>query len=71
MKHYNMSANDKHSVLLHFTGKYKSLYDRIRKDADTVQLPVSTYMRLLMKANLDKELVVKQKSEESENHITE
>ena len=48
-----MSGNDKHSVLLHFTGEYKELYDNIRKKAMELQLPISTYMRLLLKANIN------------------
>jgi hypothetical protein len=67
MKFCNMSANDKHSVLLHFSGKYKPLYDEIRRKADNQQIPVSTYMRLLMQSNLEKEIVINKKKEETEN----
>jgi hypothetical protein len=67
MKYCKMSGSDKHSVLLHFSGKYKPLYDEIRKNADNLQLPVSTYMRLLMQSNLEKEIVINKKSEEAEN----
>ena len=41
--------------------------DEIRKNADNLQLPVSTYMRLLMQSNLEKEIVINKKSEEAEN----
>lgn len=69
-KHYNMSVSDKHSVLLHFTGEYKELYDNIRKKASELQLPISTYMRLLLKANINTNIVLN-KSEKAENHATE
>ena len=65
-----MSTNDKHSVLLHFTGEYKSLYDDIRKKASELQLPISTYMRLLLKANINSNIVLN-KSEVAENHKSE
>ena len=65
-----MSGNDKHSVLLHFTGEYKELYDNIRKKAMELQLPISTYMRLLLKANINTNIVLN-KSEKAENHTTE
>tara|TARA_R110000824_G_scaffold206516_1_gene391630 strand:+ start:73 stop:264 length:192 start_codon:yes stop_codon:yes gene_type:complete len=60
-------GTDKYSVLLHFRGKDKFLYEKIRKDADTEQLPVSTYMRLLMRSNLEKDIVIKQTKEKAEN----
>ena len=62
---------DKYSVLLHFRGKDKFLYEKIRRDADTEQLPVSTYMRLLMRSNLEKEIIIKSNNEETENRKTE
>tara|TARA_R100000655_G_scaffold109947_1_gene166526 strand:+ start:591 stop:803 length:213 start_codon:yes stop_codon:yes gene_type:complete len=70
MKHYNMSATDKHSVLLHFTGEYKELYDNIRKKASELQIPISTLMRLLLKANINTNIVLN-KSEVAENHKSE
>ena len=57
----------KYSVLLHFTGKNKFLYEKIRKIAYEKQFPVSTYMRLLMKAGLNENIVIKPIKEESEN----
>ena len=65
-----MSANDRHSVLLHFQGEYKELYDNIRKKASELQLPISTYMRLLLKANINTNIVLN-KSEVAENHEKE
>ena len=65
-----MSGNDRHSVLLHFTGEYKELYDNIRKKASELQLPISTYMRLLLKANINTHIVLN-KNEVAENHKTE
>ncbi len=65
-----MSGNDRHSVLLHFTGEYKELYDNIRKKASELQLPISTYMRLLLKANINTNIVLN-KSEVAENHEKE
>lgn len=59
--------NDKYSVLLHFKGKDKFLYEKIRKDAYAEQLPISTYMRLLMRSNLDRDIIIKTKKEETEN----
>ena len=58
---------DKYSVLLHFRGKDKFLYEKIRKDAVNEQIPVSTYMRLLMRANLEKDIIIKPIKERAEN----
>lgn len=72
-----MAENEKHSVLLHFTGEYKGLYDNIRKKAYELQLPISTYMRLLLKANFKANIVLNQKkkkgtkNEETENRKKE
>ena len=70
MNRYNMSGENRHSVLLHFSGEYKELYDKIRKKASELQLPISTYMRLLLKANINTNIVLN-KSEKAENHIKE
>lgn len=66
-----MKGKDKYSVLLHFRGKNKFLYERIRKDATEENLPVSSYMLLLMRNNIDKEIIIKTKKEETENPIKE
>jgi len=65
-----MNGNEKHSVLLHFTGEYKELYDKIRSKASELQIPISTLMRLLLKANINTNIVLN-KSEVAENHIKE
>ena len=67
---YNMTGTDRHSVLIHFTGEYKELYDNIRKKASELQIPISTLMRLLLKANINTNIVLN-KSEVAENHTTE
>ena len=71
MKLCDMNGNERHSVLLHFTGEYKGLYDDIRKKASELQLPISTYMRLLLKANIKTNIVLNEKNEETENRIKE
>tara|TARA_R110000823_G_scaffold311692_1_gene437513 strand:+ start:320 stop:517 length:198 start_codon:yes stop_codon:yes gene_type:complete len=65
-----MNGNEKHSVLLHFTGEYKELYDNIRKKASELQIPISTLMRLLLKANINTNIVLN-KNEVAENHSKE
>tara|TARA_B100000579_G_C22287769_1_gene601219 strand:+ start:330 stop:557 length:228 start_codon:yes stop_codon:yes gene_type:complete len=68
----NTMPNDKYSVLLHFRGNDKFLYEQIRKDADEEQLPVSRYMRYLMKAGLNKDIVIRKNiNEETENREKE
>ena len=62
MRLCDMNGNEKHSVLLHFTGEYKILYDDIRKNAMNLQLPISTYMRLLLKANIKTNIVLNEKT---------
>jgi|TARA_R110000868_G_scaffold338215_1_gene598981 hypothetical protein len=65
-----MNGNEKHSVLLHFSGEYKDLYDNIRKKASELQIPISTLMRLLLKANINTNIVLN-KNEVAENHSKE
>ena len=60
----------RHSVLLNFDGKDYDLYLEIHKLATKNNFSVSTYMRLLLRAGLGNDLIIKQ-SEKAENRNQE
>jgi hypothetical protein len=62
-----MNGNEKHSVLLNFSGRDYELYMVIAKESSKHNLPVSTYMRLLLRAGLTGDITIK-KNEVAENH---
>ena len=58
-----MNDNTLHRVLLQFKGKDMQLYEKIRNLAYENNMPISTYMRLLLRQNINTDIIIKGKAE--------
>tara|TARA_Y100000004_G_C8940510_1_gene423956 strand:+ start:339 stop:527 length:189 start_codon:yes stop_codon:yes gene_type:complete len=58
-----MKENTLHRVLLQFKGQDMALYEQIRNLAYKNNMPISTYMRLLLRQNLNTDIIIKGKAE--------
>ena len=52
-----------HLVLLQFKGQHMTIYEQIRNLAYKNNMPISTYMRLLLRQNIDTDIIIKGKAE--------
>jgi hypothetical protein len=58
-----MKESTLHRVLLQFKGQDMALYEQIRMLAYKNNMPISTYMRLLLRQNLNTDIIIKGKAE--------
>ena len=58
-----MNTTELHRVLLQFKGNDMQLYEQIRNLAYKNNMPISTYMRLLLRQNLNTDIIIKGKAE--------
>jgi len=58
-----MNNSNLHRVLLQFKGQDMQLYEQIRNLAYKNNMPISTYMRLLLRENINTDIIIKGKAE--------